>query len=38
MCPTDHQMLKNAMNLEKEHHDHIYEIQKEYDQEILIKK
>jgi hypothetical protein len=30
-------MLKDAMNLEKEHHEKVYDIQKEYDQEEYIK-
>jgi hypothetical protein len=29
--------MKDAMNLEKVHHEKVYDIQKEYDQEDLIK-
>ena len=29
--------MKDTMNLEKEHHEKVYDIQKEYDQEDLIK-
>jgi hypothetical protein len=30
-------MLKDAMNLENNHHEKIYDIQKEYDEEEYIK-